>query len=51
MGAIFWANVRGGRYSITEVHPEGWDPPRYYDANPAQFKVPAQRQARRRREA
>ena len=30
----FWANVRGGRYSITEVSPERWDPALYYDANP-----------------
>ena len=32
--ASFWANVRGGRYSITEVSPERWDPALYYDANP-----------------
>ncbi len=30
----FWANVRGGRYSITDVDPERWDPAFYYDANP-----------------
>ena len=32
--ATFWANVRGGRYSITDVEPERWDPAFYYDANP-----------------
>ena len=32
--ATFWANVRGGRYSITDVDPERWDPAFYYDANP-----------------
>ena len=32
--ASFWANVRGGRYSITDVSPERWDPAFYYDANP-----------------
>ena len=26
--------MRGGRYSITEVDPERWDPAFYYDANP-----------------
>ena len=26
--------MRGGRYSITEVSPERWDPALYYDANP-----------------
>jgi acyl transferase domain-containing protein len=32
--ASFWSNVRGGRYSITDVDPERWDPAFYYDANP-----------------
>ena len=29
----FWENVRRGRYSITDVDPERWDPAFYYDAN------------------
>src|SRR6187401_24800 len=33
--ASFWSNVRGGRYSITDVSPERWDPALYYDPNPA----------------
>ena len=32
--ASFWRNVAGGRYSITEVDPERWDPDLYYDADP-----------------
>jgi acyl transferase domain-containing protein/acyl carrier protein/NAD(P)-dependent dehydrogenase (short-subunit alcohol dehydrogenase family) len=27
----FWENVKKGRYSITEVRPERWDPALYYD--------------------
>ncbi|MBZ5619220.1 MAG: SDR family oxidoreductase [Acidobacteriia bacterium] len=27
----FWENVKSGRYSITEVAPERWDPALYYD--------------------
>ncbi len=27
----FWENVKNGRYSITEVQPERWDPALYYD--------------------
>ena len=27
-------NVKKGRYSITEVEPERWDPALYYDADP-----------------
>jgi len=30
----FWENVKNGRYSITEVPPERWDPCRYYDPDP-----------------
>src|SRR6266536_147770 len=32
--AAFWANIRGGRYSISDVPPERWDPARYYDPDP-----------------
>jgi acyl transferase domain-containing protein/NAD(P)-dependent dehydrogenase (short-subunit alcohol dehydrogenase family)/acyl carrier protein len=31
----FWENVESGRYSITEVAPDRWDPALYYDADPA----------------
>ncbi len=31
----FWENVKNGRYSITEVTPDRWDPEFYYDADPA----------------
>ncbi len=30
----FWENVKQGRYSITEVPPERWDPALYYDPDP-----------------
>jgi acyl transferase domain-containing protein/NAD(P)-dependent dehydrogenase (short-subunit alcohol dehydrogenase family)/acyl carrier protein len=30
----FWENVKAGRYSITEVTPDRWDPAFYYDADP-----------------
>jgi len=30
----FWANVRDGRYSITDVDPARWDPDLYYDPDP-----------------
>ena len=33
--AAFWQNVKTGRYSITEVTPDRWDPSRYYDADPS----------------
>ena len=33
--AAFWQNVKTGRYSITEVPPDRWDPSRYYDADPS----------------
>ncbi len=32
--AAFWQNVKAGRYSISEVQPDRWDPARYYDADP-----------------
>ncbi|HET8642549.1 MAG TPA: SDR family NAD(P)-dependent oxidoreductase, partial [Pseudonocardiaceae bacterium] len=31
----FWANITGGRYSITDVPPQRWDPELYYDPDPA----------------
>jgi len=33
--AAFWNNVKTGRYSITDVDAERWDPACYYDADPA----------------
>ena len=33
--AAFWQNVKTGRYSISEVSPDRWDPARYYDADPS----------------
>jgi acyl transferase domain-containing protein/acyl carrier protein len=33
--ATFWENVKQGRYSITEVDPERWDPALYYDPDHA----------------
>ncbi len=30
----FWANITGGRYSITDVPDGRWDPALYYDADP-----------------
>ena len=30
----FWHNITTGRYSITEVDPERWDPALYYDPDP-----------------
>ncbi|MDZ7311796.1 MAG: acyltransferase domain-containing protein, partial [candidate division KSB1 bacterium] len=35
--STFWQNIKTGRYSITEVHTERWDPDLYYDPDP---KVP-----------
>ncbi|GAA3560374.1 hypothetical protein GCM10022419_046270 [Nonomuraea rosea] len=32
--AAFWENVKGGRYSISDVPPERWDPALYYDPDP-----------------
>ena len=31
----FWDNLKSGRYSITDVDPERWDPALYYDPDPA----------------
>src|SRR5579871_4164926 len=31
----FWENIKSGRYSISEVTPDRWDPALYYDADPA----------------
>ena len=31
----FWQNLRDGRYSISDVPPERWDPELYYDPDPA----------------
>ena len=33
--AAFWENIKAGRYSITEVSPDRWDPAFYYDPDPA----------------
>ncbi len=33
--AAFWENVKRGRYSITEVTPDRWDPAFYYDPDPS----------------
>ncbi len=30
----FWENIKSGRYSITEVEPDRWDPALYYDSDP-----------------
>ena len=30
----FWQNLQQGRYSITDVDPERWDPADYYDPDP-----------------
>ncbi|MGZ4789744.1 MAG: type I polyketide synthase, partial [Terriglobales bacterium] len=32
--ATFWDNVKSGRYSITDVTPDRWDPALYYDPDP-----------------
>jgi len=31
----FWDNIKTGRYSITDVSPDRWDPQLYYDADPS----------------
>ncbi len=33
--AAFWENVKNGRYSISDVSPDRWDPSLYYDADPS----------------
>ena len=33
--AAFWKNISDGRYCITDVPPERWDPELYYDADPS----------------
>ena len=33
--AAFWENVKKGRYSVTEVTRDRWDPAFYYDPDPA----------------
>src|SRR5512133_295800 len=33
--SAFWENVKSGRYSISEVTLDRWDPALYYDADPA----------------
>jgi acyl transferase domain-containing protein/NAD(P)-dependent dehydrogenase (short-subunit alcohol dehydrogenase family) len=30
----FWENIKNGRYSISEVQPDRWDPTFYYDSDP-----------------
>jgi acyl transferase domain-containing protein/NAD(P)-dependent dehydrogenase (short-subunit alcohol dehydrogenase family)/acyl carrier protein len=30
----FWRNIKNGRYSITDVRPDRWDPELYYDPDP-----------------
>ena len=32
--AAFWANIKAGRYSISDVPPQRWDPELYYDPDP-----------------
>jgi len=32
--ATFWANIKAGRYSISDVPPERWDPELFYDPDP-----------------
>ncbi len=34
-GDAFWENVKGGRYSVTDVPPERWDPALYFDPDHA----------------
>ena len=33
--AAFWENVKNGRYSISDVDPQRWDPALYYDPDPS----------------
>ncbi len=32
--ATFWGNIKSGRYSISDVPPDRWDPQLYYDSDP-----------------
>ena len=32
--ATFWGNIKSGRYSISDVPPDRWDPQLYYDPDP-----------------
>ena len=32
--SAFWANIQGGRYSVTEVQADRWDPEMFYDPDP-----------------
>ena len=32
--ATFWANIKAGRYCISDVPPERWDPELFYDPDP-----------------
>jgi acyl transferase domain-containing protein len=32
--STFWENIKGGRYSISEVEADRWDPALYYDPDP-----------------
>ena len=31
---VFWTNIKEGRYSITDVTSDRWDPTLYYDPDP-----------------
>ena len=33
--AAFWQNIKNGRYSVTDVQPDRWDPALYYDPEPS----------------
>ena len=33
--SAFWKNIKQGRYSITDVAPERWDPSLYFDPDPS----------------
>src|SRR6516225_12444762 len=33
--SAFWENIKNGRYSVSEVTPDRWDPEFYYDVDPA----------------
>jgi hypothetical protein len=45
-GNAFWANIKGGRYCITDVPPERWDPALYYSTRPQRRRTrPTRRSA------